>query len=293
MKTLKRPFPLDTIVLALLFASLGCVNRGYHPPITGSDDGGMGGGVGPMSDAAIDQPAADAMTDTSPDMVIVDNCDIDSGSSDGGDAGSPADAGSPLSCTAMFNFESPAGCGLYGATLGTDTGNSANTDGFKRVYHTGNAFCGRGALAIDVDLNKNTRLGGEVAIPINPTADYTGKTLSLAMKGSVAGGPNVRFQVLLVTTTRYEPKSVDVPITTDYTPVSVVLPTMDASAAGVIRISLQVHGFATPYLGTVYVDEINISDTPDAGRSDGPVETMPTDARDAGAGDVRDAPAGS
>jgi hypothetical protein len=259
------------------------VNRGAHTPVTTPDDGGVGGHMVPMTDGAMDQAV---MPDSAVDMIVVDNCDVDGGSIDGGDAGAPS------SCTAMFNFESPAGCGLYGATLGMDMINPPNTDGFKRVYHTANAACGKGALAIDVDLNKDTRLGGEVAIPIVPMADYTGKTLSLAVKGSVAGGSNVRFQVLLVTT-RYEPKSIDVPITTDYTPVSVVLPTMGASAAGVIRISLQVHGFTTPYLGTVYVDEIDIRDTPDAGRSDGPLEAIPTDARDGGAADLRDAPAGS
>jgi hypothetical protein len=248
------------------------------------------GGHMMTNDATMDQ---ELMSDASPDVVFVDNCEMDGGSSVGGDAGAPVDAGSPSSCTAMFNFESPGGCGLYGAVLGMDTSNPANTAGFKRFYHTGNAYCGRGALAIDVDLNKDTRLGGEVAIPISPAADYTGKTLSLAVKGSVAGGSNVRFQVLLVTTI-YEPKSLDVPITTDYTTVSVVLPSMaGASAAGVIRLSLEVHGNATPYVGTVYVDEIDISDTPDAGPPDGSVDRAPTDARDAGAGDARDAPAGS
>jgi hypothetical protein len=251
----------------------------------------MGGHVMTMNDAAMDQ---EVMPDSSADtMVLVDNCDIDAGGMDGGDAASSIDAGPPSLCMAKFNFESPSGCGLYGAVLGQDTNNPKNTDGFKRVYHTANASCGRGAMAIDVDLDGNQRLGGEVVIPINPTADYTGKTLSLAVKASVAGGSTVRFQVLLVTT-RYEPKSVDVPLTTDYAPVSVVLPDMaGASAAGVIRISLQVHGALTPYLGTVYVDEIDIHDTPDGGASDGPVDVMPTDARDGGSGDVRDAPAGS
>jgi hypothetical protein len=261
-----------------LFALLGCVNRGDHATIGGGTggNGGVTGGAGGdlMTDASQDRGNQDSSVDT----VIVDNCDVDGG-----------DAGPTSSCPAMFNFESPAGCGLYGAALGQDTNNPKNTDGFKRVYHTGNASCGRGAMAIDVDLDGLNRLGGEVVIPINPTADYTGKTLSLSVKASAAGGSTVRFQVLLVTT-RYEPKSIDVPLTTDYAPVSVVLPDMaGASAAGVIRISLQVHGALTPYVGTVYVDEIDIHDTPDAGSSD----VAPTDARDGGAGDVRDAPAGS
>jgi hypothetical protein len=273
-----------------LFALLGCVNRGSHTDITsgaGGDAGGNGtGGQMMVTDASMDRGNEDTGVDA------IDNCDIDGGSLDAGDAG-PTDAGPPSSCTAMFNFESPAGCRLYGAMLGQDSNNPRNTDGFKRVYHTANASCGRGAMAIDVDLDGSSRLGGEVAIPINPTADYTGKTLSLAVKASVAGGSTVRFTVFLVTT-RYEPKSIDVPLTTDYTKVSVVLPDMpDASAAGVIRISFQVHGQVMPYVGTVYVDEIDIHETTDAGSSDGPVDIAPTDARDGGSGDVRDGSAGS
>ncbi len=238
----------------------------------------MGGhGVGGSPDAGIDS-SGDGEVDA------IDTCDVD-----GGDAGA-ADSGSVGPCTAMFNFESPAGCGLYGATLNQDPNNPKNTDGFTGLHHTGNAFCGRGAMAIDVDFNTTTRLGGEVVIPINPTANYTGKTLSIAIKGSAAGGSNTRFQVLLVTT-RYEPKSISIPITTDWTQVAVTLPTeADASADGVIRISLQAHGAIDPYLGTIYVDELDVRNTPPDGGVDA-VDARP-DA-DAAPVDSRDAPSGN
>ena len=207
----------------------------------------------------------------------------------------PADAGPPSSCTAMFNFESPAGCGLYGATLGTDTDNSANTDGFKRVYHTADAFCGRGAMAIDVDLNDGHRLGGEIVIPISPTADYTGKTLSSRDEGQRGRRPQRPVPRPSGHRTRYEPQSVNVPITTDWTPLfgRCCRPCRTRAQQASFEYRSRHTAPLRIYKGTVYVDEIDITTRPTRGRSDGPVETMPTDARDAGAGDVRDAPAGS
>ncbi len=235
------------------------------------------------------------MTDGSQDNVIqdggvdaIDNCDLDGGVVDAGDAGPPS------ACLAMFNFESPAGCGLYGAFLNTNLDNPKATDGFTRLYHTPLAYCGRGAMAVDVDFNADTRIGGEILIPINRNGiDYTGKVLSLMLRGSAAGGPNMRFSVLPVTS-RYEQAAITAPITTDWVPWSVTLPTPDASASGVIEISLQAHGAVDPYKGTIYIDEIDIRNpAPDGGTSDGPVSDARADADSGGAIDVRDAPAGS
>lgn len=289
MKTLKLPLLLNTIIVVSLFALLGCVNRGAHTDITTpGGDSGVGGKIVPPTDGPMDQeppiPPQDSGSD-SPDVVIVDNCDVDGGAVDGGDAGSPS------SCTAMFNFESPGGCGLYGSFLNASIDNPNATDGFIRLYHTPLAFCGRGAMAVDVDFNRDAGIGGEIVLPISRIGvDLTGKVLSLAMRGSVAGGSNMYFAVLPVTS-RYEAPAIRAPITTDWVTLSSPLPSPDASASGVIEISLQAHG-AVNYRGTIYIDEIDIRNpmaSIDGGTSDGPA----TDARDGGAGDVRDAPAGS
>ncbi len=291
MKTLKLPLLLNTITVVSLFALLGCVNRGSHTDITTpGGDSGVGGNIVPPTDGPRDQepPPQDS---GGPDVIVVDNCDVDAGSADGGDAGA-FDAGPPSACTAMFNFESPAGCGLYGAFLNTNVDNPKGTDGFTRLYHTPLAFCGRGAMAVDVDFNVTSRIGGEIIIPISRNGvDYTGKVISLAIRGSIAGGPNLRFSVLPVTS-RYESSVISAPVTTDWVTLSAALPSPDASANGVIEISLQAHGAVDVYKGTIYIDEVDIRNpTPaiDGGTSDSPA----SDARDAGAGDVRDAPAGS
>jgi hypothetical protein len=191
----------------------------------------------------------------------------------------------------MFNFESPAGCGLYGAVLGVSD-NAPATDGFTNLRHSPIAYCGRGGMAVDVDFNKTTRTGGEIIIPISRNGiDLSGKILSIAMKGSAAGGPNTRFSVILVTS-RYEPTAISLPINTDWATMAVTLPTPDASASGVIEISLQAHGSIDSYTGTIYIDEVDIRNpTPDGG-VDAPTDAR-ADADSGGASDVRDASAGS
>jgi hypothetical protein len=286
LKTLKLPLLLNTITVLSLFTLLGCVNRGSHTDITTpGGDSGVGGSIVPPTDGPKDQepPPQDS---GGPDVVFVDNCDVDGGDAGGGDASVPS------SCTAMFNFESPGGCGLYGAFLNASIDNPPATEGFTRLYHTPLAFCGRGALAVDVDFNRDAGIGGEIVLPISRLGvDYTGKVLSLAMRGSVAGGPNVYFAVLPVTS-RYESPAIRAPITTDWVTLSVTLPSPEASASGVIELSLQAHG-AVDYKGTIYIDEIDVRNPSDGGASDGPVDAPAGDTRDAGAGDVRDAPAGS
>lgn len=286
MKTLKLPLLLSITTVVSLFAGLGCVNRGSHADITTPDgDSGVGGQMVTPVDAPVDQATP---PDAGPDevVVVVDNCDVDGGSADGGDAGPPS------SCTALFNFESPSGCGLYGSFLNASVDNPSGTDGFTRLYHTPLAFCGHGAMAVDVDFHPDAGIGGEIILPISRIGvDYTGKVLSLMMRGSVAGGSNMYFAVLPVTS-RYEAYAIKAPITTDWVRLSATLPSPEASASGVIELSLQAHG-AVDYKGTIYIDEIDVRNPTDGGTSDGPVDAPVTDARDAGAGDVRDAPAGS
>ena len=293
MKTLKLPLLLNTTTAVSLFALLGCVNRGSHTDITTpGGDSGVGGQIVTPTDAPVDQ---EPMQDSGADVIVVDNCDVDGGSSDGGDAGA-FDAGPPSSCTAMFNFESPAGCGLYGAYINSNLDNPKGTDGFTNLRHTGVASCGRGGMAVDVDFSPGVRIGGEIIIPISRNGvDYTGKVISLAMRGTAAGGPNMYFAVLPVTS-RYESSAISVPVNTNWALLSATLPSPDASANGVIEISLQAHGAVDTYKGTIYIDEVDIRNpTPsnDGGPVDGSVDVPAADARDAGAGDARDAPAGS
>jgi hypothetical protein len=288
-----RPLPLKISFVILAVASIGCVNRGMHAP--GGEVGvgggggaggaaGMGGhGVGGSPDGGIDS-TGDGEVDA------IDTCDVDGGV-DGGDGG-VADAGSVGPCTAMFNFESPAGCGLYTAYLNSNPDNPPATAGFSNLVHTGNAYCGHGAMAVDVNFDGppgNMRTGGEIVIPISRTGvDYTGKTLSIAIKGSVAGGSLMRFSVIPITTARYEQTAISVPVTTDWMVASAVLPTPDASASSVTGISLQAHG-ASPYVGTIYIDEIDVRNTPPDGGADAfdaraDADAAPVDARDAPSG---------
>jgi len=259
------------------------VNRGSHTPITTPPgDSGVGGHMMPMTDGAVDQ---EVMPDSGPDTILVDNCDVDGGSIDGGDAGPPS------SCTAMFNFESPAGCGLYGATLGVSTNPSA-TAGFMNLRHSGLAACGRGSMAVDVDFDLDTRTGGEIIIPISQTgtASYKGKTLSISVMATADGG-NARFYVYLIAGGLFQ-QILSVPITTTWQSYSVALPVPDAgagSADNVMSISLEAFGRGTIYKGTIFVDELDVKSSIDGGAGD----ALPTDARDGGAADVRDAPAGS
>jgi hypothetical protein len=219
--------------------------------------------------------------------MVVDNCDVDGGGTD---------AGLPTSCMTTFNFESPAGCGLYGAVLGVSD-NPAATAAFTNLRHSTVARCGRGAMAVDVDFNLDTRTGGEIIIPISQsgTASYTGKTLSISVMGTADGG-NSRFYVYLIAGGLFQ-QILAVPITTTYQSYSVALPVPDAgagSADNVMSISLEAFGRGTIYKGTIFVDELDIRSSVDGGASDGPVtDAPPADARDGGTADVRDAPAGS
>ncbi len=284
LKTLKLPLPLNTIAVVSLFVSLACVNRGSHTDITTpGGDSGAGGHIVPMGDAALDQ---EPMQDSGVDTVVVDSCEVDGGSVDAGDAGPPS------SCTAMFNFESPGGCGLYGAVLGVSD-NPPATAGFTNLRHSPVAVCGRGAMAVDVDFDLSARLGGEIIIPVSSdgSASYSGKTLTISVMGSVDGGA-MRFYVYLIAGT-FQPVLIT-PITTSWQTFSIPLPTPDASADNVMSISLEAFGRGSAYKGTLYIDEIDVrKPLPDAGSGDGPSDVPAMDARDGGAGDVRDAPAGS
>jgi hypothetical protein len=146
-------------------------------------------------------------------------------------------------------------------------------------------------MAVDVDFNGTTRLGGEIIIPISTAGvSYVGKTFTISIMGTLAGGSN-KFYVYLIAD-RYEPV-LSMPITTSWSTMSVTLPAPDAGADNVMSISLEIHG-PTPYLGTLYVDEIDVRNSPpDGGASDAPSSDGNTaDSRDA-AGDVRDAPVGN
>jgi hypothetical protein len=293
---LKTGFLVVALALASALASLGCVNRGMVAPAPDGETGvgGHGGGSGgAMVDASRDAPDGGGGGGIDGGGGSGgDSCDVDGGA-DGGDAGAVVDAGGPSVCTAMFNFESPAGCGLYGATLGNNVDNPPQTAGFTNLRHSALARCGRGSMAVDVDFDTAARTGGEIIVTISPsgTASFTGKTLSLSMMGSADGG-NSRFYVYLIANGTFQPVLM-APITTTWQSFSVSLPVPDAGAAStenVMSISLEAFGRGANYKGTIYIDELDVRDTaPDGGANDG----GPSDARDAAPGDARDAPSGN
>jgi len=253
-----------TTALGLLFAA-GCANRGM---VTPSELGGNGGaltGTGGVAGAAGGTAGAGAGGGGGA-----------AGKGGGGGAGAGAggkagggganmDAGcsvltdaavdhSTTVCGAMFNFES----GTQGATL--LAGSQAFTGVTKAT--TPHTYCGAGALAIAATFSGTTGVTtkGEVDIPLGVdggTANLSNKTLTVRVSASPAAcGEDLRFKVLLDTTTG-SPTALSLSaITANYTTVSMSLATV-AGAAATNALAIQAFS-VSGYSGTIYVDEIDI-----------------------------------
>lgn len=187
------------------------------------------------------------------------------GGKGGGSGGSNVDAScsvvtdalfdhSTTSCGAMFNFES----GTEGATL------LAGPQAFTSVTHatTPHTYCGAGALAIAATFSGTTgpTTKGEVDIPLGVdggTANVSGKTLTVHISASPAAcGEDLRFKVLLDTTTG-SPTALSLnAITANYTTVSASLAAV-VGAAATNALAIQVFS-VSGYTGTIYVDEIDL-----------------------------------
>jgi hypothetical protein len=164
-------------------------------------------------------------------------------------------------------------------------------------------FCGGGALQIEVDVSSEKDAGavghGELFFPVGGI-DLSGKTLTVHVMAIPATPSTIRFNVIPVTPSGYGPTSIGVsPIPAQWTTRSFSYATVDSGVTMVDRLSIQVNNasgiFVPPeiYTGTLYIDEIDIAPTPpDGGTPDGGASDARTDAPDAPAADVRDAPAG-
>ncbi len=183
----------------------------------------------------------------------------------GGSGGSNVDAScsvvtdalfdhSTTTCGAMFNFES----GIEGAKL------LAGSQAFTTVTQATppHTYCGSGALAIAASFTGTTgaTTKGEVDIPLGVdggAANLTGKTLTVHVSASPAAcGEDLRFKVILDTTTG-SPTALSLnAITANYTTVSASLATV--AGAGATN-ALAIEAFSVSgYTGTIYVDEIDI-----------------------------------
>jgi hypothetical protein len=262
----------------LLIALLGCVNRGQHAPSDGGGSGGAGGSDGGGSDVHIDTRG---------------------GGGSGGTGCIPDGGPDASACKAVFNFE---GCNLYGAVLNDPTSQL----GFKSFSATSSqTFCGSGALQIQVEVSNEKDAGfvghGELFLPVGGI-NLSGKTLTVHVMAIPASPPTIRFNVIPVTPDSYGPTSVSLaPIPAEWTTRSFSYDAVDSGVMVVDRLSIQVNNGssgASPdvYVGTLYIDEIDISPTPppDAGADGGTVDVRAdAAAADAPASDARDAPAGS
>jgi hypothetical protein len=259
-----------TSVLGLV-SGAGCANRGMVAP---SEVGGSGGevtgtggaaGAGGAAGGAGGAAGAGGIGGAGGKGGAGAGGMAGAGGKGGGSAGSNMDAGcsvvtdasvdhSTTSCGAMFNFESS----IQGATL--LAGSQAFTGVTKAT--TPHTYCGAGALAIAATFSGTTgaTTKGEVDIPLGVdggTANLSGKTLTVHVSASPAAcGEDLRFKVLLDTTTG-SPTALSLnAITANYATVSMSLATV-AGAAATNALAIQAFS-VSGYTGTIYVDEIDI-----------------------------------
>ncbi len=244
-----------TSALALAFGA-SCANRGMVAPseLTGSGGAtGEAGAGGNVSTGGVGGGTAGAggMAGAT--------------GKGGGSGGSKVDASCSLvtdalfdhsttTCGAMFNFES----GIEGATL------AAGSQAFTTVTQATppHTYCGSGALAIAATFSGTTgaTTRGEVDIPLGVdggTANLAAKTLTVHVSASPAAcGEDLRFKILLFTTTG-SPTAVSVnTVTSNFTTASASLATVAGAAA---TNALAIEAFsASGYTGTIFVDEIDI-----------------------------------
>jgi hypothetical protein len=184
-----------------------------------------------------------------------------------GSGGSNVDAGcglvtdalfdhSTTVCSAMFNFEGSGN--LEGATL------LAGSQAFTGVTQgtTPHTYCGAGSLAIAASFSgtSGNTTKGEVDIPLGVdggAANLSGKTLTVHVSASpVVCGEDLRFKVILDTTSG-SPVALSInTVTSNFTTVSASLATVAGAGAAT---KLAIEAFSTSgYSGTIYVDEIDL-----------------------------------
>ncbi|HET6147394.1 MAG TPA: hypothetical protein VFH68_07650 [Polyangia bacterium] len=271
------------LLSVLMLAIVGCVNRGQRPPGDGGGIAGAGGQDASPVDVVDGRPNGG---DGSTACVAVDA----GGPVDGGDAGDGGDAASATTCNSFMSFEN---CVVYGAQLPPPSSQLAFT-GFSAV--SAPTSCGGGALAIDAHLvpsDADTIHFGEIylTIPGGPI-DLGGKTLTFHAAASVPSTNLTSLYLIPVSSlVMYGPAAKVSPLKTAWTTASVNIEPGEIVKDSV-KISIQLRG-AAEYAGRIYIDEIEITNTPpDAGDAGGdlpPSDVRPTDVRDGGTGDATDA----
>jgi hypothetical protein len=243
----------------------GCANRGMVAPGELGGSGGAVTGVGGAGGTAGAAAAGGNVAAGGKGGGAAGAGGTAGAGGKGGGGGSNLDAGCSLttdalvdhsttSCGAMFNFES----GTDGATL------LAGSQAFTSVAHatTPHTYCGAGALGIAATFSGTTgpTTKGEIDIPLGVdggSANLSGKTLTVHVSASPAAcGEDLRFKVLLDTTTG-SPTALSLnAVTANYTTVSASLATVTGAAA---TNALAIQAFSVSgYTGTIYVDEIDI-----------------------------------
>ena len=183
----------------------------------------------------------------------------------GGGGGTIKDAGCSLltdalvdhsttTCNALFNFES----GTEGATIPTST-QTAFTGVTKTSTPT---YCGGGALAIAASFSGSSGLSvkGEVDLPLGTDGgarDLDGRVITVHVSANPACDATLKMNIVVIDSSGAQQFPLrNVPLTANWTTASATL-SADAGANSAIKIALEVTNVAS-YVGTIYVDEIDI-----------------------------------
>jgi len=283
------PILLSALMAVFLLAPLGCVNRGQHAP----DGGGGGGGLGVGGqDAGHDM--AEPRDLNGPDTASTACVLADAGA----DARSGADGADGAVCSAFMSFEN---CVTYTPELPGPSSQLAFTN-YSAI--SAPTYCGGGALAIDANLvvsDADTLHFGELllTIPGGPI-DLGGKTLTVHVSATNTSSPLTTLYVIpLNSSYTYAPYVRVSPLRTTWTTASTSFEPGDI-VRETIKLSIQLRG-PVDYAGKIYIDEIELTNTPpsDGGTGDAAGDAgdvRPGDARDGaadGTGDTRDGPAGN
>ena len=170
---------------------------------------------------------------------------------DGGTTDAGVDGGT---CTAMFNFES----GTHNAMI-----NTSSQLAFQNIARSGTyTFCGNGALAITAMFSGTSGNGikGEVVIPLpGAPVDLTNKTITVR----VAADPGCSSDLNLVLVLNTQTGSVYFTPTFPLRPLTAAwktgMVTLSADAGAMTGLTLSLQAFSTTgYVGTIYIDEIDI-----------------------------------
>jgi hypothetical protein len=236
-----------------VIGSLACANRGMVAPDRdggpgsggtlanagrgGGGSGGRGGGAGAGATGGTGGGTGGQPSGTA------GNCNA--ATTDGGSGGG--------ACGTMFNFES----GIHGAII-----NSGST-AFTMVRQSGSfTFCGAGALAITglFSGNSGPTTKGEVLISLpGAPVDLTGKTITVHVASDPGCNQDLNLSLVLNTQAGAIYFVPDFPILRVTNTWKTGMATVPAVAGSTSALALSLQAISqTGYLGTIYIDEIDI-----------------------------------